>query len=725
MSLDTSKGLTHLNHLEDNVLLMGKDGAVVSSDIIKKFVSKFENNAENTEDLTISEKGDGRTSLYFGTNPSGQFFIGTKGVLSKGEQKIAYSLSDINRLYQGGVEVVLANAFNNLKNSKIERGFACQGDLLWYEKSGKSESVIEGKQYLTFQPNTILYGIPVDNKSNIYKKASKANLGIVLHGVYEIHFIEGERIEFTRLGVQEVKDLTEGINQNSNVFCIHPFIENLDVLSSSKEILRELSETIKTVEQSTSEIDPQFDREWIKGENEFVRTAKTYLPQFINHQVRVSGEQETILTAKDEKEFLKRFKTKFKEFMNVKSKFEVDKMKSLKGKEQKNESFKNFLNWMNEYEKTFEPMFLCFFRLFNIKTLLLQLLDQVEKKIGQTFEIKAVKPEGYVFLSGPNMVKIVDRLEFSRNNMLYGRFAEESEISSAIYDLNSNNKSFVDSVVEDVLSAMEATKTINDGWNDQQILEATTNMKNYCVIYVGRFQPPTIAHVQNIVNLAKLFKEVYVFISKADNMSPKYLQKNPLTDDERIKLFDSDPKLKLLTNVNINSGPTSLVYGINSINSETGRPNEEELRNLLDIPEENQIVVALGKEDDRYFAIKDTRKFFDINSGQKPSDGKKFGLYGIDLISAGESKISATVIRTAIIGGELETAERFLAGAEGMKEIIINNVYERISMANSSLENKTNKQKKRKEIDEEIDLDGIDRLTLEDAFDVILNTLEE
>lgn len=731
MALDVSKGIAHLDHLEDLVILYGKEGAKLASETIFKFVKKFEKNAEETSDLTISEKIDGAPSLYFGTAPDGRFFVGTKGVLSKTEQKIAYSLTDIRRLYQGGVENVLAQAYNALKPAFREKGYACQGDLLWYDKGGKSESTIEGKALLTFQPNTILYGIPVDPKSNVYKKASRAVLGIVIHGVYETQFIEGERVEFNRQGIDRVREFADALNQHPNVFCIHPYVDNVDVISASEEVLKEIEQTLQAVHTSQAAIDNQFDREWRKGDNDYIKMAKVYLPQFINQQVRSSGEEETILTAKDEKEFLKRFKMKFKEFVNVKGKAEVEKMKSLKGKEQKGEAFKEFLGWMADSESTFEPMFLCFFRLYNIKVLIIQLLDGLEKKLGQTFvvdrkgdfAIKAVKPEGYVFLSGENMVKIVDRLEFSRNNMVYGRFAEESEAKQEKKEVIVE-RSFADEVVEDVLSAMEAAKKLNDGWNDEQIVEAASSMKNYSVIYVGRFQPPTIAHVQNIINLSKLFKEVYILVSKAENTTPKFLQKNPLSDEERIQLFDTDPKLKTLSNVTIKSGPTYMVYGINSPNADTGRPNEEEVKKLLGIPQEETVVLALGKEDDRYYATKQTGKFFDVNSGQKPSEEKRVGLYGIELIPAGETgKVSASTIRDAIVSGDLDTAEQYLAGSDSAKGPVMETLRDRLQMVNKALEAKP-KKKKAKELAEE-DTDGIEKINQDEAFDIIVDALEE
>ena len=155
MALDVSKGIAHLDHLEDLVLLYGKEGAKLASETVDKFLRKFEKGAEESSDLTISEKIDGAPSLYFGTAPDGRFFVGTKGVLAKTEQKISYSLADIQKFYpESGVKDVLSKCFTAMKPAFKEKGMACQGDLLWSDKSQKTESTISGKQYLIAAVNS-------------------------------------------------------------------------------------------------------------------------------------------------------------------------------------------------------------------------------------------------------------------------------------------------------------------------------------------------------------------------------------------------------------------------------------------------------------------------------------------------------------------------------------------------------------------------------------------
>jgi nicotinamide mononucleotide adenylyltransferase len=388
---------------------------------------------------------------------------------------------------------------------------------------------------------------------------------------------------------------------------------------------------------------------------------------------------------------------------------------------------------MKEANKTFEPMFLCFFRLYNIKVLIIQLLDKLEKKLGATFvvdrkddfSVKAVKPEGYVFLAGDNMVKIVDRMEFSKNNMLYGRFAEEKEIAKPQLIVE---KTIEDEIEEDVFAAMESLKKMNDGFNDDQLVEAANKMKNYIALYVGRFQPPTIAHVQNIVDLARLFKEVHVLISKSENQTPKYLIKNPLKDDERKKLLETDPKIRNLNNIKISSGPTHQIYGINSMNAETGKPIETEVKELLGIDKNETLVLAVGKEDERYGVTKQTGKFFDVNAGKKPDPQHKVGLYGIELIPDGEEgKVSATTIRDAALQGDFDTASRYIAGSDAIKDSILETLRDRLSMIQKTLSSKPVKKAKAavKKLEEEVELEENEKLHLDEAFDFVIDILEE
>ena len=74
----------HLEHPEDSILTLGKEGAV---DVIKFLKSKRNQ---------ISVKYDGAPAVVYGVNPeNGRFFVGTKSVFNKKKIKINYTHDDI------------------------------------------------------------------------------------------------------------------------------------------------------------------------------------------------------------------------------------------------------------------------------------------------------------------------------------------------------------------------------------------------------------------------------------------------------------------------------------------------------------------------------------------------------------------------------------------------------------------------------------------------------
>lgn len=740
-TVDTTviKGKVHLTHLEDIVFEYGKQGINTAVNMVQGFLTKFEGGAVASKHLTVSEKIDGSPAVFFGKMPDGKFFVALWKSAFGGVQKICFSLRDIDKFYspreEGRAEVgiILKSMFAALRPAFKKDGYACKGDLLWYNMDGKKESVIDGKQNLTFKPNTTLYAIPRDPKSSLFKNADRARLGVVIHGAFKPHQANTDgRIDVDELDVEDVKVLAADIDSSTNIFCIHPYIDNLDVIKGQEPVLKEIEDTLSSVKETNDQIDSMFDNDFVSGQNPYIKLFKANFSKFMTHQIVSAGKVKTIFNSRDESDFLKTFQEKIKEFMAAQLEKELPAMKTPSGRKLKSDKYEEFYKWSQDTNE-FKLMLSCFFGLHNIKLLLVNLMDSVEHKLGKTFvvdrendfELKAVKPEGYVFLSDGNMIKLVDRIEFTKNNLMSRNFGEEIEVSEKAEVIV--ERTIVDEVTEDILSAMEAAKNLGDGWNDDELLEAASSMKNYSAIYVGRFQPPTTAHVQNIVNLSKSFKEVYILVSKAENITPKYLQKNPLSDEERISLFDTDPKLKALSNVNIKSGPTYMVYGINSVSPTSGKPHEEEVKALLGIPAEETIVIAMGKEDDRYYATKESGKFFDVNSGKKPNKNQRIGIYGIDLITSGEEgKVSASTIRDAIVSGDLDTAERYMAGSDTAKTSVMNAIREKLQMISQSLVKKpVAKKKSVKALAEEDDMDGIEKVNLDDAFDIVLDALEE
>ena len=106
----------------------------------------------------ITVKWDG-ASISRGIDPvDSKFFVGTKAVFGKTEQKAAKTNAEIDNWYPGeGLNKKLKIALQHL--SKIGIKNVLQGDMMFTDDSIE-EKEIDGEAHLTFTPNTITYAVP-------------------------------------------------------------------------------------------------------------------------------------------------------------------------------------------------------------------------------------------------------------------------------------------------------------------------------------------------------------------------------------------------------------------------------------------------------------------------------------------------------------------------------------------------------------------------------------
>jgi len=706
MAVDVTKGISHLEHPEDLALSHGVAGINTALDTLSRFANKLQSQAQDPEDqrgpVVVSEKIDGAPSLYFGKDDQGRFFVSTKSILAK-NQKLGYSLADIQRLWTTGVQDVLMSAWKALKPVYKQNGTVMQGDLLWYTHSGKKLVDHDNQKYLTFQPNTILYAVPVDKKSDLFRGVKAAQLGIVVHGLYKATSDATGRVNIDRMSDKLIRPATEELDKNKSVFVIDPFVDNIEAFDGSDEVIAEVQDLIKSTESMIDEIDPMFDDEWNESDNPMIKQAKRLIPIFVNQQVRTAGDAESIITAKNEDQFVKTFRKKMKEFVVARSEQEQGKLSSSKGKERKAEQFKDFQEWMNSMETTFEPMLRAFFRLFSLKTLLFKIFENVEKKLGKTFvvdkkndfEMIATKPEGYVLLNGPNMVKIVDRAEFSRNNLLYSPFNEEKIVSGgttgdpeSIGDKKPLKvKTLADEILEDVLGALDTTQEVT-GFNEVDAVDQATKTKGYNVLWVGKMQPPTKAHIKVLEQLSKTFNKVLLLVTDTG----KYVD-----PEISLELIKSAVRRSGLRNVEVKLGrregvmdPLKSTFGIASKKADTAKESVQDMIKFFGLDgdaAEKPFVLAQGQEEagkkgeeDRFNSIKGRGTMFVVNDGEDPSEEKPFGLYGIPILrDASGTKIGARQIRELVAADDIEEAKEAMApGDDDVKDNVIDSMIEKM-----------------------------------------------
>ena len=381
----------HLEHLEDEILNNGVIGTRDSINFLRSLRDMLAGNVKSSVNVTV--KWDGAPAIFAGINPeNGQFFVGTKGVFNK-NAKINYTSEDIDRNHpSSGLNNKLKVALTEL--SKLGITEVLQGDMMFTQEDLKKES-IDGKQYITFQPNTIVYAIPMESASRILK----SSMGIVFHTTYSGKTMEDMSASFNVN--------LRGLSKNSGVwFSDANYKDTSGTINFNKEETKKITSILSDAGKTFRKLDSNV-LSMISEDEELKILVKTYN----NTKVR-AGEKITNT----------RIHTKgLIEYIYDKKKKDVDKIKRPQNKAVKQES-------MDRIMKYFRSNAGQLVRIFDMQNLLVSAKNMIVKKlegakgVADTFiktpkGFKTTNVEGFVAIDKVGKaVKLVDRLEFSQNN---------------------------------------------------------------------------------------------------------------------------------------------------------------------------------------------------------------------------------------------------------------------------------------------------------------------
>ena len=186
---------THMTHVEELIFMKGVEGTRQAIEFLRDVRNALTSNAKSRVNITV--KWDGAPAIFAGTDPSdGKFFVAKKGIFNK-NPKVYKSESEIDVGGELGEKFKIA--FRNFKDLGIKG--VIQGDLM-FTNDVKSEN-IDGKSYLTFQPNTIVYAVEKD--SELGKMINKAEIGIVWHTSYTGNSFEDMKASFGKSIVPKLR----------------------------------------------------------------------------------------------------------------------------------------------------------------------------------------------------------------------------------------------------------------------------------------------------------------------------------------------------------------------------------------------------------------------------------------------------------------------------------------------------------------------------------------
>lgn len=384
----------HLEHIEDEVLNRGVAGARDAINFLRSLRDMLAGHADSKVNLTT--KWDGAPAVFCGVNPdNGKFFVGTKGVFNA-NPKLNYTEEDIDNNHASeGLNKKLKVALRYLPKLGIEG--VLQGDMM-FAKGDLKDVTIDGEDYVTFQPNTIVYAVPA--KSALAKTMKAAQMGIVFHTSYTGKTFADMKASFN-IDINHLKT-------TKDVWFRDAYFVDASGTASFTE-----KET-KDVTYLLSQAGTIFQKLNGMALNR-ISASETFLVQiktFNNTKVR-AGEHIND-TTKHTQELIRWVEAKLnKEIVDAKK-----PETKLKRQAEKNEVMRFYRNHASDLKDIFDLMNM----LVDSKNMIVKKLQQMKQVTGTFLQTddgyKITNPEGFVAvdkLKG-NAVKLIDRLEFAHAN---------------------------------------------------------------------------------------------------------------------------------------------------------------------------------------------------------------------------------------------------------------------------------------------------------------------
>ena len=388
----------HLEHLEDEIINNGVAGGRAAINFLQSLRDMLSGSSRSSINMTV--KWDGAPAIFAGIDPSdGKFFVAKKSVFNV-NPKLYKTNAEIDDDLSGDLNAKFKVALAEF--SKLGIKGVIQGDLMFTDDL--STETIEGVSYYTFQPNTIVYAVPVD--SDLGKVMKTAKVGVVWHTTYTGSALQDMKASF---GV-DISKLTK----TSSVWMDDATYKDVSgkATFTQKEtdaVTKILSNTGKTFQK----INAPMLRQFLKLQDSLTGVLSgASLKTYNNSKVRVG---EIIKNPKQHA-------SGYVKWVENSIQKHIDKVKSDKGKEK-------YKNIQKEYVRDFKKHVNNLTQIITFQNLLVDAKMQIVKKLNSVKGLtdtfirtpngyKVTNPEGYVAIDrvSGGAVKLVDRMEFSFNN---------------------------------------------------------------------------------------------------------------------------------------------------------------------------------------------------------------------------------------------------------------------------------------------------------------------
>ncbi len=381
----------HLEHLEDEVLNNGINGTRAAINFLQSLRDMLAGNAKSSVNVTV--KWDGAPAIFAGINPENdKFFVGTKGVFNA-TPKVNYTDADIDANHSApGLNSKLKIALKYLPKLGITD--VLQGDMMFTQDDLSTET-IDGKSYLTFQPNTIVYAVPKESSDKI----KKAKMGIVWHTTYSGDTLQSMRASFNT----NIKGLTK---TNDVWFTDADYKDTSGTINFNKAETSTITSVLSQAGKTFSKFNTHFTKQ-LMSRQDVVLLIKTF------NNVKVREGQKISNTSKHSQELIK--------YVDVKMQKNIDSVKTLKTKEAKQKIKDEVIRFLSSHKKDLQTIFNMQNHLVVAKNMVIRKLESAKGVMGTFIRTengyRVTPAEGFVAIDQMgDAVKLVDRMEFSRAN---------------------------------------------------------------------------------------------------------------------------------------------------------------------------------------------------------------------------------------------------------------------------------------------------------------------
>ena len=388
----------HLEHLEDEIINYGVDGGRAALNFLRSLRDMLAGESRSSVNMTV--KWDGAPAIFSGIDPEDdKFFVAKKSVFNV-SPKLYKTDAEIDADLSGALNPKFKVSLKEF--SKLGIKGVLQGDLMFTDDV--ETDTIDGIKYYTFQPNTIVYAVPID--SALGKIIKKAKVGIVWHTTYTGAALQDMKASF---GVN-----ISGLSKPSTVWMDDATYKDTSGKSTfTKTETEKVTDVLSQVGKTFQRINANKLRSFIAlQESMSGAIAGASLKTYNNSKVR-AGEKINNPGAHAKG---------YEKWVQISVQKQIDKAKSPAGKKKYENIQKEYMREVQKHTGNLKEIITFQNLLVEAKMLIVKKLNSV-KGLTDTFiktknGFKVTNPEGYVAIDrvSGGAVKLVDRMEFSFNN---------------------------------------------------------------------------------------------------------------------------------------------------------------------------------------------------------------------------------------------------------------------------------------------------------------------